>query len=39
MHTTKHNVVAGAEANMAKANVRVGGMGWAADAGKEATSK
>jgi hypothetical protein len=39
MFTTivKHAVVA--EANMAEANVRAGGLGWAAGAGKETTSK
>ncbi len=39
MLTINHNVVAGAKANKAEANVCAGGMGWAAGAGKEATLK
>ncbi len=38
MHTINVNAKS-TEANMAEANVRAGGLGWAAGAGKETTSK
>ena len=39
MHTINVSVNMGAKANAAEANVRASGLGWAAGAGKETTSK